>query len=117
MLYEVITDIYLKRLNRFGTDYQSRIQGQREKEFENLLLKSPNRVSFLFNEEETVGLLKRYKQDETRTLQYLLVRVDTNIPGGTILSIPNKDGIEESWMIFFLDVITSYSIHYTKLYE
>jgi hypothetical protein len=42
------TDIYSKRLNRYGSDYQSRIEGIRAKEFEDFLLKSPNRVDFEF---------------------------------------------------------------------
>ena len=39
-------DVYLKRLNRYGLDYQSRIQGQREREFENYLLKTVYLVHF-----------------------------------------------------------------------
>ena len=39
-------DVYLKRLNRYGYDYQSRVQAQREKVFEDLLLKSVYRVDF-----------------------------------------------------------------------
>ena len=71
-------DVYLKRLNRYGYDYQSRIQGQRERNFETLLLKSVYRVDFLFKEEMHPALLERYKQDETETMQYLLTRIDLN---------------------------------------
>ena len=39
-------DVYLKRLNRYGYDYQSRIQGQRERVFEDKLLRSVYRVNF-----------------------------------------------------------------------
>ena len=39
-------DVYLKRLNRYGYDYQSRVQAQREREFEGKLLKSVYRVDF-----------------------------------------------------------------------
>lgn len=34
------TDVYLKRVNRYGNDYQSRVQGKREENFEYYLLKS-----------------------------------------------------------------------------
>ena len=44
-------DIYLKRLNRYGYDYQSRIQGQRERVFEDKLLKSVYRVDFEYDGE------------------------------------------------------------------
>ena len=38
------TDVYLKRVNRYGNDYQSRVQGKREENFEYYLLKSVYRV-------------------------------------------------------------------------
>ena len=72
-------DIYKKRANRFGEDYQSRIQGQREKVFDNLLLKSIYRVDFEFEGRNIEGILEKYKQDDTQTLQYLLTRIDVSI--------------------------------------
>ena len=98
-------DVYLKRLNRYGYDYQSRIQAQRERVFEDLLLKSLYRVDFEYGDELHPGLLERYKQDETETLQYLLTRVNLNIPSGTILMIPDKDNIERPWLIYWLESI------------
>lgn len=107
-------DVYLKRLNRYGLDYQSRIQGQRERVFEDLLMKSVYRVDFPYNGEIVPGLLERYKQDDTKTIQYLLLRVDMEIPGGTILQIPNKnynygDELDDTnsyyWMIYYLENI------------
>ena len=98
-------DVYLKRLNRYGYDYQSRIQGQRERDFENKMLKSVYRVDFDFNGEEHPGTLERYKQDETQTLQYLLTRVSLNMPNGTILMIQDKDHQEQPWMIYWLESI------------
>lgn len=58
-------DIYLKRLNRYGYNYQSRVQTQREKEFEDYLLKSVYRIDFEYNEETVPGIFEKYKQDET----------------------------------------------------
>lgn len=98
-------DIYLKRLNRYGLDYQSRMQNQREKEFEHLLLKSLYRVDFLYNDEWVPATLERKSQNETEIIQYLLTRVNMNIPNGTILMIKNKDGIEKPWMIYYLEDI------------
>jgi D-alanine-D-alanine ligase-like ATP-grasp enzyme len=54
-------EVYLKRLNRYGNDYKTRVQGQREKVFEDLLLKSIYRVDFFYKEESQPGLLERYK--------------------------------------------------------
>lgn len=98
-------DVYLKRLNRYGYDYQSRVQAQRERVFEGKLLKSIYRVDFEYNGEIHPGTLERYKQDETETMQYLLTRVSLNMPSGTILMIPDKDDIERPWMVYWLESI------------
>lgn len=105
-------DVYLKRLNRYGLDYQTRTQGARERVFEDLLRKSIYRVDFLYKDEIVPGLLEKYKQDETQTLQYLLTRIDTELPTGTILDIPNKnykygdaatDENHTSWLVYYLE--------------
>lgn len=98
-------DVYLKRLNRYGNDYQSRIQGQREREFEGKLLKSVYRVDFEYGGATHPGTLERYKQNETEIMQYLLTRVSLDIPNGTILMIPDKNKIERPWMIYWLEEI------------
>ena len=98
-------DVYLKRLNRYGYDYQMRIQSQREKVFEGLLLKSIYRVDFEYEQEMHPALLERYKQDETQLMQYLLTRVSLNIPNGTILMIPDKDMVEQPWLVYWLENI------------
>ena len=96
-------DIYLKRLNRYGTDYQSRIQGQREREFEEYLLKSVYRLDFTYGVDTHPGSLEPYKQDESETQAYLLTRVDLDLPLGTVLMLPNKDGVEKPWMIWWFE--------------
>lgn len=98
-------DIYRLRLNRYGLDYQSRIQTEREKLFKLYLLKTVYRVEFLYDNETIVGSLEKYKQDDTKTLQYLLTEVDVNIPNGTVLMIPDKDGNDIPWMIYYLESI------------
>ena len=98
-------DVYLKRLNRYGYDYQSRVQSQRERDFENKLLKSVYRVDFDYEGEIHSATLEKYKQDETQLMQYLLTRVSLNIPNGTILMIPDKDQNEQPWMVYWLESI------------
>lgn len=98
-------DIYKKRLNRFGTDYQSRLQGKREHQFDLYLEKSVYQVEFSYQDELVIGSFERYKQDDTKTLHYLLTHVDVNIPNGVILMIPDKDGKEEPWMVYYLEQI------------
>ena len=98
-------DIYKKRVNRYGTNYQDRILNQRIESFQRYLLKSIYRVDFLYNEEEIPGSLERYKQDETETMQYLLVNLDVIIPPGTVLEITDSNGITHHWMIYWLEII------------
>lgn len=98
-------DIYKKRVNRYGEDYQSRIQKEREEMFDLYLLKSIYRVDFLYEDQPIAGSLEKYKQDETKTLQYLLTKVDVNIPNGTVLMIPDKDGQQRPWMVYYLEDI------------
>ena len=98
-------DIYLKRLNRYGNDYQTRTQNKRERDFENYLLKSVYRIEFEYNTKINTATFERYKQDETETLHYLLTRVDVNIPNGTVLMLPNKDDELKPWMVYYLEAI------------
>ena len=80
-------EIYRRRLNRYGLDYQSRIQGQRDRNFDDYLLKSIYRVDFWYNDTFTPATLERYKQDHTETQCYLLTRRELDIPNGTILMV------------------------------
>ena len=98
-------DIYKKRVNRYGLDYQSRIQREREELFDLYLLKTIYRVDFLFEDEEVAGSLEKYKQDETQTLQYLLTKTSVNMANGTILMIPDKDKIKKPWLVYYLEDI------------
>lgn len=98
-------DVYMKRINRYGLDYQSRIQGEREKLFDQYLLKTIYRVEFNFNDNIVVGSLEKKSQDETKTLQNLLVKTSVNIPNGTILTIKDKDNNEFHWMIYYFENI------------
>ena len=100
-------DVYKRRLNRYGLDYQSRVQGQRDRNFEDYLLKSIYRVDFWYNDTFTPATLERYKQDYTETQCYLLTRRETEIPSGTILMIESRDGTTKPWMIWWKEEIES----------
>lgn len=99
--------IYLKRLNRYGTSYQERIQNMRERDFELYLKKSTSRVKFVYRDNEYVGSFERYKQNETELLHYLLVSRDLNLANGTILFLPNSKGELKPWMVYYLEEILS----------
>lgn len=96
-------DVYLKRLNRYGIDFQSRMQGQREENFRRQLLKSVYYVNFDYDGEVQEGELTPMRQNETKTMQYLLTNVHLDIPNGTILFIPDKDNELQPWLIYYLE--------------
>ena len=98
-------DIYKLRVNRYGIDYQSRVQGEREKLFKEYLLKSLYRVDFEYEDNIYPGSFEKYKQDDTQTLHYLLTETSLNMPNGTILMIPDKDGVKKPWLIYYLENI------------
>ena len=98
-------DTYKRRLNRYGMDYQTRIQNQREREFEGKLLKSIYRVDFEYCGEMIAATLERYKQDETETLHYLLTKTNVELPNGTVFIARNNKGAETPWMIYWKEEI------------
>lgn len=98
-------EIYKRRLNRYGLDYQSRIQGQRDRNFDDYLLKSIYRVDFWYNDTFTPATLERYKQDYTETQCYLLTKRDLELPNGTVLMIESQDGSSKPWMIWWKEEI------------
>lgn len=98
-------DIYLKRLNRYGINYQERTQRKREREFEDYMLKSVYLIEFEYEDDTHPATFERYKQDETQTLHYLLTRTSLNMPNGTVLMLPDKDDVLHPWMIWYLERI------------
>ncbi|MBQ5475643.1 MAG: hypothetical protein IIT65_13405 [Lachnospiraceae bacterium] len=98
-------NVYLKRLNRYGIDFQSRMQRQREENFKLQLKRSVYYVEFEYEDEMHEGELTHLRQNETKTMQYLLTDVHLDMPNGTILFIPDKDMELRPWMIYYLEDI------------
>lgn len=102
------SNIYFQRLNRYGNNYQSRIQGEREQNFDVYLLKSIYRVEFMWEHQRIVGSFERYKQDDTKTLHYLLTKVDVELPNGLIVWMPDDNTSKckkEPWMVYYKEEI------------
>lgn len=97
--------IYNKRLNRYGQDVQERLQGKREKGFETYLARSPFKTSFKYKGQSYIGSFERYRQDETKTLHYLLTDINLSIEPGTVLEIQEKGQDPEHWMVYYLEHI------------
>lgn len=98
-------NVYKKRLNRYGLDFQSRIQGQRERNFEDYLYKTIYRVDFEFEGRMHPGSLEQSKQSYSETEGFLLTRRDLKIPNGTILEIKSLDGAAAHWMVWWLEYV------------
>ena len=98
-------DVYRRRLNRYGLDYQSRVQSQREREFDKYLYKTIYRVDFNFDGDYHPGSLERYKQDYSEVQCYLLTKIDLEIPAGTVLNIESRDGKETPYLVWWLEHI------------
>ena len=98
-------EVYKKRLNRYGLDYQSRVQGQRDRNFDDYLLKSIYRVDCQFDNIYVPAILERYKQDYTETQCYLLTKRELEIPNGTIVKVKSKDDREQMYMIWWKEQI------------
>lgn len=114
-------EIYKKRLNRYGLDFQSRVQGQREREFELYLLKSVYRTDIEYDGASIPVTFEKYRQDDTRTLHYLLTQTSVQIPAGTVLMIADAGTesciVDEGaapgaliegctpWMVYYLEHI------------
>lgn len=96
-------NVYLKRLNRYGIDFQTRIQGQREENFKRQLVKSVYYVNFEYDDKLQEGELVPMRQNETKTMQYLLTDVHLDMPNGTILFIPDKNSEPKPWLIYYLE--------------
>ena len=96
-------DVYLKRLNRYGIDFQSRMQRQREENFKLQLKRSVYYVTFDYKDNKYEGEFTPSKQNETKTMHYLLTDVHLDMPNGTILMMPDKNGEREPWMIYYLE--------------
>ena len=98
-------EIYRKRLNRYGKDYASRIEGKRAREFEDFLLKTPNRVDFEYKGDLVAGVLEQYKQDHSETQGYLLTTRETELPSGTVITFKNKNNQNQNWMVWWQEQI------------
>ena len=69
------TNIYLRRLNRYGNSRLERVENQRKENFLNYMNSSNYKVSFTdtYKNEDVVGVLTPYKKDETQTLNILSI--------------------------------------------
>lgn len=106
-------DVYLKRINRFGTNIQERIQNSKIREFSIFLSKSPNKVRIFKDGEEFEGVLQNKTSSEKEVTSYLLTNIENDWDNGTIVNTQNlSNNLEQKWLIMHDD--TYISIGYAR---
>lgn len=86
------SDIYKKRINRFGENAASRLEIGRRANFERFLYSSPHYLKFIYeegteNEREVECVFEPRKQNETKTVMDILCRVGEEFEVGKIVTI------------------------------
>ena len=103
---DYFNDVYLKKINRFGDNTQSRVHGQMENDFENKLKKSVNKVVLYdyCNNTKEIGeaILESNKVEEKRTLSYLCTRIKDNFENGFMFYTKKPFTQEkQAWIVLF----------------
>lgn len=112
---------YEKRLNRYGTNLQERIQGKKEHDFKVFKEKSPNKVDAWDNKvegEAYSAVLQTDEYDQDEVVDYFLVPLDKELPMGTIIytqdirhkNVRYEDGKNNGyrrWINYAIDPYTS----------
>lgn len=103
------TDVYLRKLNRFGNNLQERIVNKREYDFNNFVKKSPNRVVVYDQDKKFEGVLQSKTYNEIETVDYFLTYKSINISSGTILKIMDikNNNIFTYWIVICKDNFVS----------
>lgn len=101
---DYFNDVYLKRVNQYGTNIQDRIQGKMEYGFNNIVKKSPNKVDITINGLSAVGVLETVSTSEKEVIDYLLTYKTNKWNNGSIFYTKVRGTSEYlRWMILSLD--------------
>lgn len=111
-------EVYLKRVNKYGTNIQERIQNKKIHDFGIVLRKSPNKVTVFKDSETYEGILQNKTNSEKEVVDYLLTYKNMGWPDGTILVTENTvDLKQKKWLIFHLDEFVSIGYDRYQLIE
>ena len=81
------SNVYLRRVNRFGTTLQERIVNKKEYDFHNFVKKSPHKVTVFIDDYSYEGVLQTKEYNEIETIDYFLTYKSIKVPTGSILKI------------------------------
>ena len=97
---DYFNDVYLWRINRFGTTLQERILNKKEYDFHHFVKKSPNKVTVYIQDYQFEGVLQSKTYNEIETIDYFLTYKTIPIPNGSILKVQSiKDNNSYSYWI------------------
>lgn len=100
--------VYLKRVNKYGTNIQERIQNKKIHDFRIVLNKSPNKVAVFKDSETYEGVLQNKTNSEKEVVDYLLTYKNMNWSDGTIITTEEVVDLKrKKWLIFHLDEFVS----------
>lgn len=90
--------IYQKRLNRYGDNRQTRLEGARRANFEAFLSQSPHYTVFTYGDKEVECVFEPFKLSESKNQMHLLTRADEVLTIGDTAHIAG-----DLYMFFYLD--------------
>ena len=101
-------NVYLKRVNKYGTTIQERIQNKKNHDFLAAVAKSPNKVKILKDNENFLGILQNKVNSEKENISYLLTLKGLKWADGTVVVTENQSDYEQNrWLIFHLEEYSS----------
>lgn len=110
--------VYLKRVNKYGTNIQERIQNKKIHDFRVVLNKSPNKVTVFKDAETYEGVLQNKTNSEKEVVDYLLTYKNLRWSDGTILTTEEVVDLKrKKWLIFHLDEFVSIGYNRYQLIE
>ena len=110
--------VYLKRVNKYGTNIQERIQNKKIHDFRVVLNKSSNKVTVFKDAETYEGVLQNKTNSEKEVVDYLLTYKNLHWSDGTILTTEEVVDLKrKKWLIFHLDEFVSIGYNRYQLIE
>jgi hypothetical protein len=102
-------EVYLRDLNRYGSNIQERIVNKKEHDFNHFVQKSPNRVTVFIQDFRFEGVLQSKSYNEIETIDYFLTYKTIPIPTGTIIKVRSIQDINDYsyWIIVSKDNFVS----------
>lgn len=98
--------VYKKRLNRFGTNIQQRVQNKKEYDFGTFLKKSPNRITINYQTDKFYGVVEDKKVSEVEVIDYLLTCKTLPLNKGSVFSITDVKDTISYWISLGIEELT-----------